>query len=306
MRTGWPSISKAFEPPTIARSSYGIAAELGPEDTRRLRWKWADVPTRWRARWRRPRRERSPQRSRWAWTRPGRPGRCDGGSAADRAGAPRLPAGRDDRAAAGARRSLVADRALEIGRAAGPAGAPTSAARDARTVLLHALNRYDEALENDEAPASRCSVSIRWREEQMDVCASAARTRRRAGDFAGSVAAARPGEQLAHRDDPLAVAARAEHGRDLFLMGPLGRRARLYERFLASSAAPSRRAPRPPVAAGGRSGAVAGDPHRCGASRGGRPDRAADAGIEPALRPRLAHALLGAGEPALALDRSRA
>ena len=101
----------------------------------------------------------------------------------------------------------MADRALEIAERLGRPGT-TSAARDARTVLLHALNRYDEALENDDARFALLP-KIRWREEQMDVCAATARTRQAIGDFAGSVEAVRKAEQLAAARRPaLALAAR--------------------------------------------------------------------------------------------------
>ena len=56
-------------------------------------------------------------------------------------------------------------------------------------------------LENDEARFALLP-KIRWREEQMDVCAASARTRQAIGDFAGSVEAVKKAEQLAQRDDP--------------------------------------------------------------------------------------------------------
>ena len=198
-----------------------------PADMARLRWKWVDAPTRWsasKAMAAHARADRGRDRP-----RPGRRGRGgrrgDGGPAADRRRAVHV-AGRDGRGAAGARadggRPGAGDR-----RAAGPAGHDVGRPRRADGAAPRAQPLRRGRRERRGA-GSRCSPKIRWREEQMDVCAASARTRQALGDFAGSVEAVRKAEQLAAaRRSPVAVAAGADPGRDLLPVGPLGRRARL-------------------------------------------------------------------------------
>ena len=192
-------IEKAFEAYDRALE-HGVAAGLPPADMARLRWKWADAPTRWSA-------SKAMAATRERIEDEIARGLDDAAAAGDEAMEARLlTAGalftwRVETSAEPQELALtVADRALEIAERLGRPGT-TSAARDARTVLLHALNRYDEAAENDEARFALLP-KIRWREEQMDVCAASARTRQALGDFAGSVEAVRKAEQLTQRDDP--------------------------------------------------------------------------------------------------------
>ena len=296
-------IEKAFEAYDRALE-HGVSAGLPSADMARLRWKWADAPTRWSA-------SRAMAATRQRIEDEIARGLDDAAAAGDEAMEARLlTAGalftwRVETAAEPQELALtVADRALEIAERLGRPGT-TSAARDARTVLLHALNRYDEAAENDEARFALLP-KIRWREEQMDVCAASARTRQALGDFAGSVEAVRKAEQLTQRDDPrwLSLPARILV-ETYFLWDRWDDALDSYERFLdvfRRTAAARRQA----MIGGVASGAVAGVHILRGEQE--RAER-----IEQRMGPEahqgfgltFGHALLGIGEPALALDRVR-
>jgi tetratricopeptide (TPR) repeat protein len=98
----------------------------------------------------------------------------------------------------------LADEALEI---AEQLGKPIviSAALDARSALLNALRRYREAARADERRMSLID-RIPSREEQMDICAATARTRTLIGDYAGAVAAADLADELVAGGDQRWVA----------------------------------------------------------------------------------------------------
>jgi class 3 adenylate cyclase/tetratricopeptide (TPR) repeat protein len=294
-------IEKAFEVYDLALS-HGLAAGLPPVDRARLRWKWADSPTRWTA-------SRALATSRERIEQEVALGLEDAREAGDEAMEARLLTAsalftwRVETAEEPQERALaLADRALEIGERLERPGT-TSAARDARTVLLHALNRYDEALENDEARFALLD-RIRWREEQMDVCASTARTRQVLGDYAGAVAAVRRAEQLAHRDDPrwLSLPARSLI-ETYFLMDRWDDALDSYGRFLdVFRRAESGR--RQLLGGGVASGAVAGIHVLRGEHEAAdRIEQRIGEDIRHGFNLTFAHALLGAGEPSLALDR---
>lgn len=296
-------IEKAFEAYDRALE-HGVSAGLPPADMARLRWKWADAPTRWSA-------GKAMAMTRERIEDEIARGLDDAAAAGDEAMEARLlTAGalftwRVETAAEPQEMALeVADRALEIAERLGRPGT-TSAARDARTVLLHALNRYDEALENDNARFALLP-KIRWREEQMDVCAAAARTRQAIGDFPGSVEAVKRAEQLAQRDDPrwLSLPARILV-ETYFLWDRWDDAIESYERFLdvfRRTAAARRQA----MIGGVASGAVAGV-HilRGDQERAELIEQRMGAEAHSGFGLTFSHALLGVGEPALALDRIR-
>src|SRR6185503_4939102 len=196
----------------------------------------------------------------------------------------------------------LTDRALAIGARLGRPGI-VSAANDARSALLTALHRYREAAETDERRFAMLD-RLSSREEQMDACAGSARSRQNLGDYAGSVAAVQRAESLAAGDDPrwLILPARtmiesyflwdrwddamAAYRRYLpvFRSGELGRRTTLF----------------------GLASGVAAGVHLL------RGEREAADRLEQRLTGRsegfnliAAQALLGCGEPELALDRAR-
>jgi class 3 adenylate cyclase/tetratricopeptide (TPR) repeat protein len=173
---------------------HGHAAKLPPADMARLSWKWVDLPTR------------------WGWDVPTQPTR--------EALEAEIEEGLANATAAGARsiearlliaRALViwrfefepepqevalpiANRALEIGEELGKP-LVVSAALDARSALLQALRRYRDARAADERRLELLP-EISSREEQMDICAAVARTRTSMGEYAAAVAAADLADQL--------------------------------------------------------------------------------------------------------------
>ena len=294
-----------------ARAAYldalelGIAAELGPEDTSRLRWKWVDLPTRWQGSL-----VTAPERERVsAEIETGLVEAREAGSVLTEARlliAKALLVYRVETTVPPQEEALlVADRALELTEGLGRP-AIVSAALDARSVLLQSVGRYAEALEMDERRLELVR-SLPSREEQMDVCSSAARTRTARGDFAGADRRRRPGRRARRgQRQPLGGVAGAEQGRRALLVGQVGRGdqdVRAVHRRPARHR--HRRAPSPPVTARPDARRRGGDPHAAGRDRGGRPARAAAAGIEPALRPRARPCLARrrrAGAGARALD----
>jgi class 3 adenylate cyclase/tetratricopeptide (TPR) repeat protein len=293
-----------------ARAAYldalelGIAAELGPEDTSRLRWKWVDLPTRWQG---------------------------SMVSAADRERvSAEIETGLAEARAAGAALTearlliaeallvyrmettvppqeaalSVADRALELAEGLGRP-AIVSAALDARSVLLQSVGRYAEALEMDERRLALVR-SLPSREEQMDICSSAARTRTARGDFAGAVAAAELGEELGAGSDHRWLAWPARSKVDaLFWWDKWDEAIRMYEGFIGVRRGTDRDGRRARQSRPGRMLGVVAAIHtlRGETEAADRLERRLP-GSNPHFDLVLAHALLGAGEPELALERS--
>jgi class 3 adenylate cyclase/tetratricopeptide (TPR) repeat protein len=293
-----------------ARAAYldalelGIAAELGPEDTSRLRWKWVDLPTRWQG---------------------------SMVSAADRERvSAEIETGLAEARAAGAALTearlliaeallvyrmettvppqeaalSVADRALELAEGLGRP-AIVSAALDARSVLLQSVGRYAEALEMDERRLALVR-SLPTREEQMDICSSAARTRTARGDFAGAVAAAELGEELGTGSDHRWLAWPARSKVDaLFWWDKWDEAIGMYEGFIGVRRGTDRDGRRARQSRPGRMLGVVAAIHtlRGETEAADRLERRLP-GSNPHFDLVLAHALLGAGEPELALERS--
>jgi class 3 adenylate cyclase/tetratricopeptide (TPR) repeat protein len=293
-----------------ARAAYlealelGIAAELGPEDTSRLRWKWVDLPTRWQGSM-----VTAPERERVsAEIETGLVEAREAGSVLTEARlliAKALLVYRVETTVPPQEEALlVADRALELTEGLGRP-AIVSAALDARSVLLQSVGRYAEALEMDERRLELVR-SLPSREEQMDVCSSAARTRTARGDYAGAVAAADLGDELGAGSDNRWVAWPARSKVDaLFWWDKWDEAIRTYERFigvLRGTDIDGRRARQ------SRPGRMLGVVAAIHTLRG--ETEAADRlerrlpGSNPHFDLVLAHALLGAGEPELALERS--
>jgi class 3 adenylate cyclase/tetratricopeptide (TPR) repeat protein len=293
-----------------ARAAYldalelGIAAELGPEDTSRLRWKWADLPTRWQGAM-----ITSPDRERVS-------AEIEAGLAEARAAgsvltearlliAKALLVYRVETTVPPQEAALsVADRALQLAEGVGRP-AIVSAALDARSVLLQSVGRYAEALEMDERRLALIR-SLPSREEQMDICSSVARTRTARGDFTGAIAAADLGDELGAGGDQRWLAWPARSKVDaLFWWDKWDEATKAYERFLGvlrGTDADGRRARQ------SRPGRMLGVMAAIHLLRG--ETEAADR-LEsrlPASNPHFdlvyAHAMLGAGDPELALERS--
>ena len=276
-----------------ARAAYLDALELGHRrgaraggHARALRWKWVDLPTRWQGSL-----VTAPDRERVsAEIETGLVEAREAGSVLTEARlliAKALLVYRVETTVPPQEEALlVADRALELTEGLGRP-AIVSAALDARSVLLQSVGRYAEALEMDERRLELVR-SLPSREEQMDVCSSAARTRTARGRFRRGRRRRRPGRRARRgQRQPLGGVAGAEQGRRAVLVGQVGRGdqdVRAVHRRPARHR--HRRPPRPPVAARPDARRRGGDPHAAGGDRGGRPARAAAAGIEPALRPR--------------------
>ncbi|MGZ4481595.1 MAG: hypothetical protein ACXVY5_05270, partial [Gaiellales bacterium] len=195
----------------------------------------------------------------------------------------------------------LSDQAIEI---ANELGRPLieSAALDARGVLLHVLYRYREALEAD---TRRLALIPRLasRAEQLDACAAAARTRTVLGDFAGAVEVADRAYELASGGDDHWLAWPALSRLEAYFHWDRWDEAmRAYESFLTVfRGAGSGRRPGIPSRALGVAAAVhvlRGQMEQADALEQRLPSRG-----EAGFHLPVAHALLGAGEPALALDR---
>ena len=251
------------------------------------------------------RRDRSPGLRRGA----GRRRRADRGPAPDRKRARHWRYGSNDRAA------------LEEGLRSGERGACASARdwagrrsyrRPWTRGRRHAASRWAatrEALEMDERRLELVRSLPAGARSRWTSARQAAQTRTARGDFAGAVAAAELGDELGAGSDNRWAAWPARSKVDaLFWWDKWDEAIRTYERFvgvLRGTDSDGRRARQ--STAGPDARRRRGDPHAARRDRGGRPARAAAAGIEPALRPAmLAHALLGArrgGAGARALDR---
>ena len=293
-----------------ARAAYldalelGIAAELGPEDTSRLRWKWVDLPTRWQGSL-----VTAPERERVS-------AEIETGLVEAREARSVLTEARlliakallvyrvETTVPPQEEALLVADRALELTEGLGRP-AIVSAALDARSVLLQSVGRYAEALEMDERRLELVR-SLPSREEQMDVCSSAARTRTARGDFAGAIAAADLGDELGAGSDNRWVAWPARSKVDaLFWWDKWDEAIRTYERFIGVLRGTDTDGRRARQSRPGRMLGVVAAIHtlRGETEAADRLERRLP-GSNPHFDLVLAHALLGAGEPELALERS--
>ncbi len=293
-----------------ARAAYldalelGIAAELGPEDTSRLRWKWVDLPTRWQGSV-----ITSPDRDRIE-------AEIETGLAEARAARSALTEARLLIARALLVYRLettvppqeaalsVADRALELAEGVGRP-AIVSAAIDARSVLLQSVGRYAEALEMDERRLALVR-ELPSREEQMDICSSVARTRTARGEYSGAVAVANLGQELGAGGDHRWLAWPERSKVDaLFWWDKWDEAMAAYKTFIGElhgSDADGRRArqSRP-----GRMLGVVAAIHmlRGETEEADRLERRLP-GSNPHFDLVYAHAMLGAGDPELALERS--
>ena len=293
-----------------ARAAYldalelGIGAELGPEDTSRLRWKWVDLPTRWQGSV-----IASPDRDRIeVEIETGLAEARVAGSALTEARlliARALLVYRLETTVPPQEAALsVADRALELAEGVGRP-AIVSAALDARSVLLQSVGRYAEALEMDERRLALVR-SLPSREEQMDICSSVARTRTARGDFAGAVAVANLGGELGAGGDHRWLAWPERSKVDaLFWWDKWDQAVAAYEAFigvLRGTDVDGRRARQ------SRPGRMLGVVAAIHTLRG--ETEAADRlerrlpGSNPHFDLVYAHAMLGAGDPELALERS--
>ncbi len=293
-----------------ARAAYldalelGIAAQLGPVDTARLRWKWVDLPTRWQGSM-----VSAPDREHVsAEIETGLAEAREAGSVLTEARlliAKALLVYRVETTVPPQEAALaVADRALELTEGLGRP-AIVSAALDARSVLLQSVGRYAEALEMDERRLALVR-SLPSREEQMDICSSVARTRTARGDFAGAVAAADLGDELGAGSDNRWVAWPARSKVDaLFWWDKWDEAIRTYERFLGVLRGTDTDGRRARQSRPGRMLGVVAAIHtlRGETEAADRLERRLP-GSNPHFDLVLAHALLGAGEAELALERS--
>ena len=293
-----------------ARAAYldalelGIAAELGPEDTSRLRWKWVDLPTRWQGSV-----ITSPDRDRIeAEIETGLAEARAAGSALTEARlliARALLVYRLETTVPPQEAALsVADRALELAEEVGRP-AIVSAAIDARSVLLQSVGRYAEALEMDERRLALVR-ELPSREEQMDICSSVARTRTARGDYSGAVAVANLGQELGAGGDHRWLAWPERSRVDaLFWWDKWDEAMSAYKTFIGEVRGTDTDGRRARQSRPGRMLGVVAAIHvlRGEAEEADRLERRL-----PASNPHFdlvyAHAMLGAGDPELALERS--
>ena len=196
----------------------------------------------------------------------------------------------------------VADRALDLAEGLGRP-AIVSAALDARSVLLQSVGRYAEALEMDERRLALVR-SLPSREEQMDICSSVARTRTARGDFAGAIAAADLGDELGAGSDRWRAWPARSKVDALFWWDKWDAAMTAYERFIEDLRGSDRDGRRARQSRPGRMLGVVAAIHTL------RGETEAADRLErrlPASNPHFdlvyAHALLGAGEAELALER---
>ena len=293
-----------------ARAAYldalelGIAAELGPEDTLRLRWKWVDLPTRWQGSV-----ITSPDRDRIeAEIETGLAEAHAAGSALTEARlliARALLVYRLETTVPPQEAALsVADRALELAERVGRP-AIVSAAIDARSVLLQSVGRYAEALEMDERRLALVR-ELPSREEQMDICSSVARTRTARGDYSGAVAVANLGQELGAGGDHRWLAWPERSRVDaLFWWDKWDEAMSAYKTFIGELRGTDTDGRRARQSRPGRMLGVVAAIHmlRGETEEADRLERRL-----PASNPHFdlvyAHAMLGAGDPELALERS--
>jgi class 3 adenylate cyclase len=279
-------------------------AGLGPGDLARLRWKWVDMPTRWGSMLT----ERPLRRSIDEMVSQGLAEARAAGAAAVEGRllvASALTRWRYDSADRASQEVALraADDALAVGeRLERPA--LRSAAMDARIALLLSLGRYADArAEADE----RLDLVLETggHEERMDACSQAIRTRAAVGDFAAAVAAgdlvSGAGER---RDEHWRTWPTLQLAEALFYWDRWERALEAYERFLELyRRTGGRRAGKAPARASGVAAAV----HllRGDQARAEELEQRVGAGAMTDFHLMVGHALLGRGEPDLALDRLR-
>jgi class 3 adenylate cyclase/tetratricopeptide (TPR) repeat protein len=279
---------------------HGHAADLPPQHMARLSWKWVDLPTRWAGDLATPP------------TREALQAEIEDGLANARVAGARSIEARlliaeallvwrfefdpEPQAAV----LPVADRALEL---AEELGKPliVSAALDARAALLQALRRYPEARAALERRLELLP-QIHSRGEQMDICALAARIRTALGDYAGAIAAADLADELAAGGDQRWAASPARTRIEAYFYWDRWDDAvHAYERLLKAfrSAHRTRRS----VVSGMVSG-VAAAVHllRGENERAEVVEQRLGRNVPSHYHLVVGHALLGCGEPALALD----
>jgi len=289
----WAAYAEALE--------HAERAGLGPGDLARLRWKWVDMPTRWGS------------------ALSGLPGQVGLSHAIaqgiEEARAAELPAieGRlfvaaalsrwryesDDRAAL--EQGLEAGReALAIGEQIGRSQL-RSAAMDAIGTVLLGLGRYREARTLADRRLE-LAVADGRREERMDACSQASQTRLIVGDYAGAVLAGEeadvPGADQVHwQARPVLDVAEAYFAWDRWdeAMHASERAVALYRSIGGRS--------RPPSRASGVAAAV----HllRGDHEQAEELEQRLGSAHKVAFQLLVAQALLGCGEPELALDRVR-
>jgi class 3 adenylate cyclase/tetratricopeptide (TPR) repeat protein len=282
---------------------HGHRAGLGEHDMARLSWKWVDLPTRWGG-----------LHLRAAPTREAIEAEIEDGLrnalSADASVlqarllvAKALVVWRFEHADPPQEQALeVANQALEIAERLERSGPLViSAALDARATLLVALRRFDEASEAFERRMSLIR-SIAFREEQMDICAATARHRTALGDYAGAVAAADLADELVAGGDRRWVAYPARTRVEAYFYWDRWDDAlRAHDSFLEvfRQDGPGRRLNVP-----GLVGGVAAAVHLLRGQNERADTIERRIGRVPAQFDLIvAHALLGAGEPQLALER---
>ena len=282
---------------------HGHRAGLDEHDMARLSWKWVDLPTRWGG-----------LHLRAAPTREAIEAEIEDGLrnalSADASVlqarllvAKALVVWRFEHTDPPQEQALeVANQALEIAERLERSGPLViSAALDARATLLVALRRYDEASEAFERRMSLIR-SIAFREEQMDICAATARHRTALGDYAGAVAAADLADELVAGGDRRWVAYPARTRVEAYFYWDRWDDAlRAHDSFLEvfRQDGPGRRLNVP-----GLVGGVAAAVHLLRGQNERADTIERRIGRVPAQFDLIvAHALLGAGEPQLALER---
>ena len=279
------------------------AAGVGADDLARLRWKWVDMPTRWGSML-----TDLPERA--VVTETIAHALREARAAGDEAIEGRLlvasalshwrydstdPAALEEGLRSG-------EEALAIGeRIHRPA--LRSAAMDAIGGMLLTLGRYREARELADRRLE-LAVADGRREERMDACSQAARTRIAVGDYAAAVAAGELGsapgaEQDAHwQARPVLDVAEA-----FFYWDQWDEALRAYDRYVALYRRGGGRSGKTT----GRASGVAAAVHLLRGEQEQADELEQRLGTEPliAFQQMVAQALLGRGEPELALDRVR-
>jgi tetratricopeptide (TPR) repeat protein len=291
-----------------ALDAYGVALEhghragLGGSDMARLSWKWVDLPTRWGG-----------LQLRAAPTREAIEAEIDDGlrnalSAGTEILQARLLVARallvwrfENEYQPQFEALALADEALAIAeRLEKPL--VISAALDARSTLLSALLRFREAAEADERRMTLIR-RIPSREEQMDICAATARTRTLLGDYAGAVAAADLADELVAGGDQRWVAWPARTRIEAYYYWDRWDDAmEAHERFLEVFRRGQRHRY---VNVPGLVGAVAAAIHLLRGQREQADIIEQRVGrVPPQFELIVAHALLGSGDPELAIERA--
>ncbi|MDX6594362.1 MAG: hypothetical protein QOJ13_3558 [Gaiellales bacterium] len=279
---------------------HGHAAELPPRDMARLSWKWVDLPTRWAS-------DIPTSPTREALEAEIEDGLATARTADARSIEARLLVARallvwrfETDHAPQAAMLPVADEALEIGEELGKP-LVVSAALDARSALLQALRRYEDARAADERRLELLP-EISSREEQMDIYAAVARTRTSLGDYAGAVAAAGLAEELVAGGDQRWAAWPARTRVEAYFYWDRWDDAlRAHDRFIKVFRS-THRTGRVNV-----TGVVAGVAAAIHLLRGEREradviEQRLGRHVPPNYNLMVGHAMLGCGEPSLALD----